>query len=160
MPSFLRQPPSKRPPENSCQRQGRERRQAYLRSMLYAFCCRQRRDIRRQEDQAGNFYMDHHAPHLLLAALTVLLLSLADSILTIRILEKGGQEINPLMRFCIECNFTLFFIGKFLLTLVSVVLIIVHDRFQIFRRIRGSHILYTILLCYTLLICYEAWLLH
>jgi hypothetical protein len=80
----------------------------------------QRRQVRRAEDRRKIVLLDHYPKPLLLAAITVLLLSLADAVLTLILVGHGAVELNPIMGYLLKAG-PVYFLGvKYLLTAIAV----------------------------------------
>lgn len=91
----------------------------------------------------------------------VLLLSLADGMLTMSLLDKGAWEANPLMRFALSVSREFFLILKYFLT-VSGVLFLLHmgDKKVFNQRISLEEIAGLFIVFYEGLIIYEITLYH
>jgi hypothetical protein len=98
----------------------RDRRQRSTRPFSrYTFVGRRER-IRRLADRKTNLYVDRYGHGLLIPLFLILLLSILDAYFTILLIERGAQEINPLMNFLIEQGYMRFFLVKYLLTALAV----------------------------------------
>ena len=104
--------------------------------------------------------VDWHEPHLLLLALMILFLSIADAFLTLTLITHGATEANPLLAFVLAIAPELFAGTKLLLTGASILVLVALARARVFRVIRVSAIMHVCLLLYLGLICYEWWLLE
>jgi hypothetical protein len=92
--------------------------------------------------------------------ISVLLLSCADALMTLRLLERGASELNAIMRVLIESDTQLFAALKMALTGAGLLFLVIHHRFRVFRRFRVDQLLCAVLLLYLLLIGYELALLQ
>ena len=86
----------------------------------------------------------------------VLLLSLADGILTLSLVERGAWEANPVMRFALTVSREFFLTLKYFLTVGGLIVLLAFGK----RRILGGaisleEIAGLIILCYEGLIIYE-----
>ena len=99
--------------------------------------------------------MDWHEPFVFAIVFGVLLFCVADVFFTLNILERGGKEINPLMRLLLETDISLFFYVKFIMTACCIALILVHKRFRLFGCLSGYHILFGVFSGYLALVYYE-----
>jgi Domain of unknown function (DUF5658) len=135
-----------------------DRRQQRLRALLIG-SFRPRRRRARREGSSSIAALDWHSPKWLAVALLILTLSMADSLLTLVLLDHGAIEINPLMRFFILEGGRLFALVKLGLTGGCVTLLILMTRSRAFGRAPAGPILYLTLLVYVGLVSYELWLL-
>jgi hypothetical protein len=85
-----------------------------------------RQTIRRQRDRETHLYVDRYGHRLFISLLLVILLSVLDAYLTIFHLDKGAQEINPLMNSLIDYGYTYFFLVKYALTGLGVLILCLH----------------------------------
>jgi hypothetical protein len=117
-----------------------------------------RRNTRRAEPIRPG-YIDWHAPHWFAAALLVLLLSMADTLLTLVLIEHGATEVNPLMEPFVIGNTPGFAFLKLALTATAVTILVALTRVRTFGRLLAGPILVAAALLYTALLGYELWLL-
>jgi hypothetical protein len=68
------------------------------------------------------------APRVLLVALAVLTLNLVDGFATLRHLQLGAIEVNPLMRALLARGPITFLLGKHLLASIGVIGIVAHSQ--------------------------------
>ena len=113
---------------------------------------------RRARDAEGNYLAWHESP-LLYATLATLLLCAADAILTLEILSRGGSELNWFMDILIRHDVELFAAVKMLISGASLVILVAHANFRVFR-VRVEHLVYLTVPIYGLLIVYELFLLN
>lgn len=122
---------------------------------------RGRRKIERR-DEAGRgraVYVDLYAGHLMVCVVGVLVLSICDAVLTLRILASGGIELNPLMSTLIDDNIEKFVAVKMALTSLALVMLVIHHNALVFKKLRVWHLKYVMLTGYAALIGYELYLL-
>ena len=135
-----------------------ERRLQTARALVTGGWHARRRNPRRGEP-ARPGSVDWHASHWFAAALIVLLLSMADTLLTLVLIQHGAIEINPLMEpFVIGSGPTFAFV-KLALTATAVMILVVLTRVPTFGRLLAGPILVGAALLYTVLLSYELWLL-
>lgn len=134
-----------------------ERRQAHPFRIFYAGVRGGRPFGRRANDAEGHYLSWYESP-LLYATIATLLLCGADAILTLEILSRGGTELNWFMDVLLERNVELFAAVKMALSGVSLVILVAHANFRVFR-IRVEHLVYLIVPIYGLLVVYELFLL-
>ena len=77
--------------------------------------------------------LDYYRPGLLHVVLLILGLSVLDAMLTLWLLECGAQELNPIMAYFLSFGPYVFFVAKYLLTSISVVIIVLLNYICIFR---------------------------
>jgi hypothetical protein len=134
-----------------------DRRALTLRTLLASGFSPRRRTGRRAGDH--ELPVDFHDPRLLVPVVAMLLLSVTDAFLTIRLMTDGAQETNPLLAFVLEEHPRLFAAVKMGLTSVGTVLLVALARARAFKVVRVSVFLYGLAAAYLALIAYEAWLL-
>ena len=94
-----------------------------------------RRSIRRKKDRKTHIYVDVYGHYLLLSLLLIILLSVLDAYFTIFHVEKGAREINPLMDFLLGYGNTSFFIIKYILTALGLMLLCIYKSLVISRTV-------------------------
>lgn len=137
-------------------RLGNERRRVTMRSLLLGGLNPRRREGRRLTDATN--LLDWHDPKLLALAVTILLLSCMDALITVHLLLLGGEELNPLMAFFLANDVTTFIVAKLILTGVPLLLLVATARARVFGQFRVIWLLQIFLLLYAVLIGYE-WIL-
>jgi hypothetical protein len=130
-----------------------DRRKPSIKSVWYGMFRPRRRRIRRDED-AANAFLDWHPKHLLVTATAVLVLSLADGLVTVRLVSAGTQEINPLLAGLVHNSPAAFALVKWLLTACGVIALVVAAHARVFGRFRGATVLFAVLGGYALLVLY------
>ncbi|MEZ5487391.1 MAG: DUF5658 family protein [Steroidobacteraceae bacterium] len=140
-------------------RKGRDRRRSTLRALLVGGI-HQRRRTPRRSDERHLAAIDWHHPQWLAVGLLILLLSVADALLTITLVNLGANEANPVMEPLVHRSEGHFAFWKMALTSGGVVLLILLARMRAFGRIPVAAILYGVLAGYIVLIGYEIWLLE
>ena len=103
------------------------------------------------EGQQGG-YVDRYNPRLFFALVLIAVLSVSDSLITMAILNKGGEEVNPIVRSAIEVYGDGFWIWKFVITSACLVLLCLHSQF---RRVRAIHIAIVLSIIYLIVVLYE-----
>jgi hypothetical protein len=117
-----------------------------------------RRTPRRLRD-GGFAAVDWHDARWLGIALLILLMSFADACLTLTLMSRGADELNPAMRVALAGSGRSFAMVKLGLTAGGVVLLTILTRVRIFGFYFAGFALYAVLGVYTALILYELWLL-
>jgi len=134
-----------------------ERRKLTFGTILSSCLRPRRRGDRRRDDE---YHVDWHEPELLFLAVSTVLLSVLDALLTLTLLRHGGHEVNPFLAYVLTYHPTLFAVVKMSLTSGGVLILVAMARAHVFRVIRAKTILQWCLLVYLLLIFYELWLLR
>ena len=147
------------PPARRERRLGDDRRSRTLKSLASGSFKRRRHGPRRVAD-ASIAVTDWYAPQWLAAALLILVLCVADALITLMLLGHGAHEANPLMDTIVHGDGRSFVAYKFGLTAAGVVLLILLARVRAFGRLRVSMLLYGVLGGYLWLVCYEFRLLR
>jgi Domain of unknown function (DUF5658) len=140
-------------------RRGPDRRRSTLRALLVGNF-RQRRRLPRRDDERHLAALDWHHPQWLAVGLLIVLLSVADALLTITLLSLGANEANPFMEPLVQQPGMGFAVWKMALTSGGVITLILLARMRAFGRIPVAVILYGVLLAYVVLVGYELWLLE
>jgi hypothetical protein len=145
--------------EQAERRHSGDRRSQTLRALVTGGWHGRRRSSRRAEPLRPG-HIDWHGPHWFAAALLVLLLSMADTLLTLVLIEHGATEVNPLMEPFVVGNTPGFAFLKLALTATAVTILVVLTRVRTFGRYLAGPILVAAALLYTALLGYELWLLN
>lgn len=132
-----------------------DRRTLCAKTFLYSIFIGRRRGPQRREEQSRFFYKDIYEAKLLFVVLLIVTLSVTDAGLTLLILEKGGSEVNPIMRWALASSNHTFFTIKYLLTVLGLFTLVVHINFRMFRLVSMPKLLVGLLALYTLLVGYE-----
>jgi hypothetical protein len=135
-----------------------ERRSHTVRAIVAGGWHARRKNVRRAEPARVGF-VDWHASHWFAAALLVLLLSMADTLMTMVLVQHGAIEMNPLMEPFVIGNGPAFAFLKLALTASAVTILVVLTRVRAFGRLLAGPILVGAAVLYTVLLGYEMWLL-
>ena len=102
-------------------------------------------------------YLD---PVLFFVVLSIIIMSALDGFFTILLLEHGNFiEVNPLMAALIAKGSLYFINVKYLLTALSLILLVVHKNFSIFGAVRITNVIFLIFSGFFLLNAYQIYLL-
>ena len=134
-----------------------DRRILSWRTFIHGGLNPRRRENRRGDDFEG--LLDWHEPHLLFLSIMILLLSMTDAFLTLKLIANGAYEANPFMGYLLENTPRLFAGVKMALTGAGIIVLVALARARVFRVIRISNIIHWCMLGYVALIAYEAWLI-
>ena len=135
-----------------------ERRISIFGALWHGSFARRRLAPRRGTDRHP-VITDWFQPQWLATAIIILLLSVADALLTLTLVARGASEINPLMEPLVHGSGHGFALWKLGLTALGVVLLTLFARMRILGGIAVGSILYVVLCGYLVLVGYELWLL-
>jgi len=96
----------------------RKKRAINIRSLLIGG---RREKIRRKEDKHIFLLADRYSPLLFAVIVTILLLSVADALLTLFLIGEGAFELNPIMAYYIKIGPYSFLAVKYALTSIAVI---------------------------------------
>jgi len=148
------------PPAGGDRRESNDRRHRVWWSVVYgSFNPRRRRPSRRLAE-ARYHALDWHDAHLLAVAVGILLLSLADALMTVRLLSGGADEVNPIMAAVVYQSAAVFAVVKMTLTGMGVVVMVMLARYRFMRLVRVDVVMYGVLVAYGALLAYEFWMLR
>ncbi len=135
-------------------REEMDRRQFGWRTVVNGFVRSRRRETRR-ESEVEPMFTDWHHPWLFFLATGTMLLSCMDAFFTLRLLELGAVEINPIMAFVIGKSTMTFTVTKMLLTGFGILALVYMARSKVFNRMRTGLFLTMLFSFYSCLVCYE-----
>lgn len=127
-------------------------------SPISYFSLRGNRKSARRSGEDLNYYVDHYETRYLLLLSSILILCILDGYLTFKIIQLGGEELNPFMAGLIWKRPVLSLVLKYLITAGSMVVLITHKNFQIFKIIRIKYVIYLVFTIYFFLILYEIYI--
>jgi hypothetical protein len=111
---------------------------------------------RRTNEHRQPYFVDRFSSGMLLCVLMLIVASLVDAALTIRVLRAGGEEVNPLMECLLNHSLEAFVIGKYLLTVVGLPLLLIFKNHYLFgTRLRVGHLIGVAVALYCVLIGYQ-----
>lgn len=135
-------------------RSGGERRRFNWRTVAYGFALSRRHAHRRGADHEVIF-LDWHHPWLFFLATGTMLLSCSDAFLTLKLLELGMFEANPVMQAVMDYGTTAFVSIKLGMTAAGIFVLVFLAKVRFLNRLRTGLILTTFFSGYAVLICYE-----
>jgi hypothetical protein len=110
-----------------------------------------RRSFRRETDKQRGGYVDHYSLGLFFSLVVILALNVLDVLFTMTVLNAGGCEVNPVVGSALELWGDRFWIWKFALSSVCVILLCLHGRFRLVgKAILGITAIYAVLALYQL----------
>ena len=96
----------------------------------------------------------YHAKYLAII-IGVMVLCTLDALLTLRLLEYSGTELNPIASFFIDQGVVPFLIIKTVITFLGLTFLLVIKDVRLFGLIKSGHLIYMTLFLYVLLTLYE-----
>jgi len=139
-------------------RSGKDRRAKSgfnIRSLLFGG---RREKIRRREDTRRFFFVDHYSPGLFFIIVSILFLCVIDALLTLRLLNQGHYEINPIMAYFLKFGPYTFFIAKYLLTIIPAILLLMFGNI-VLRMIKSTRsVLYAMAVFYLAVVVMQLYL--
>ncbi len=95
----------------------------------------QRKTTRRKSDWQGGDYVDRYSSSLLFFLVAIIGLNVLDAFLTLLILDLKGWEANPVVHSVISLYGTKFWVWKFSIVSVSLVLLCLHSKFRLVKEV-------------------------
>ena len=135
-------------------REGLDRRNFSWRTVVFGFALSRRRHLRREED-ADILFLDWHHPWLFFLSVGIMLLSCVDAFMTLRLLEHGMIEANPIMASLLGQGTGVFAATKVLMTGTSILILVFLAKSRFLNRFRTGLVLTFFFSCYACLVCYE-----
>ena len=119
-----------------------------------------RRTIRRQEDRSIIFLVDLFSPKLFIPIVATLFFSVFDALLTLFLIGHGAYETNPIMAHYLNIGPYYFFVVKYLLTSLGVIILLIFRNltFRILK-INASALLYLIAGMFIAVVAWEIFLI-
>jgi len=116
-----------------------------------------RTGLRRRIDQEKGGYVDRYSTGLFFILVLIVGLNVLDSLLTMTILERGGWELNPIVQSVMDLCGEKFWVWKFGMVSLCVVLLCLHSRFKrVMAVCIGSGLIYLAVILYQIvLIVYQ-----
>jgi hypothetical protein len=116
---------------------------------------------RRAEEHRRPYFVDRFSAMTFAVVLALLIASIADACLTIRLLQAGANEVNPLMDHFIGRGVQAFLVAKYLLTVSGLPLLLICQNHYLFgTRLRVGYLIPIAVLLYIILIGYQLMLMY
>lgn len=131
-----------------------DRRSFGWRTVYWGFLRSRRQGVRRTAD-GDVVFIDRHHPWLFFLAVGTMMLSVADAFLTLRLLERGMIEANPVMAALLGKGTAAFAAAKMLMTAFGVLTLVYLARTRFLDRLRTGVFLTIFFSGYACLVCYE-----
>ncbi len=136
------------------------RRRNHVRAVFYQFVKPRRRTGGRRKADSHPTQVDFHEPALLAVVLVTLSLCIFDIYATLTLLQKGGIEINPVMRQLIDYDMWWFYVFKYTVTVAGLSVLLSCKNFRLYQNIKALHALYGAVIIYVILAVYQVKLLY
>jgi len=153
------EPDAAAPTSSSERREAPDRRRRLIHALFVGGLTPRRRAHRRGGEGQPRVH-DLHEAKWLGIAMVIMLLSVADAMLTLQLMDLGAIELNPVMAAMLDSGSPAFAYLKVALTGVGVVVLTIMARLHAFGRVPVGVVLYVVLGLYASLIAYEYWLLE
>lgn len=131
-----------------------DRRTFGWRTVVLGFV-RSRRRRSRRDSEIEPLFTDWHHPWLFFLATGTMLLSSIDAFFTLKLLELGAVEVNPVMAAVMGKSTSVFAATKMSLTGVGILALVYLARARVFNFIRTGILLTVLFSFYCCLVCYE-----
>ena len=116
--------------------------------------------FRREEDRQMYDRLDRHSAKTLALILIIIMLSILDAIFTLKLINEGAAELNPIMAYYLNHGPLVFFLAKYSLTCASVLLVFLNQHVYILKNRVPMKALYLVLIIpYALVVQWELYLL-
>jgi hypothetical protein len=136
------------------QRDEQDRRAFTWRTVFYGFTRSRRREHRRLIDD-DVLFLDWHHPWLFFLSTGTMLLSCADAFLTLRLMDLGMNEVNPVMNAVMAHGTMLFTSTKLAMTAFGILVLVFLAKSRFLNRYRTGALLTVFFSSYACLVCYE-----
>jgi hypothetical protein len=116
---------------------------------------------RRADERLRPYFVDRFSTALLVVVLMLVIASLVDAVLTIRLIDAGGGELNPVMDRLLRHGVLPFLLGKYLLTVIGLPVLLIFKNYYLFgTRFRVGYVIPLTVILYAVLIAYQLVLMH
>jgi hypothetical protein len=131
-----------------------DRRAFGWRTVIFGFLRSRRREHRRSAEDEPVF-IDWHHPWLFFLAVGTMLLSCLDAFFTLRLLDRGAIEVNPVMALALSHGTLVFTVSKMLMTGLGILMLVFLSRSRLFNRVRTGLFLTVFFSIYACVVCYQ-----
>lgn len=136
------------------QRERLERRKFTWKTVFFGFLYSRRREHRRDDDGEA-IYIDWHHPWLFVMSVGIMVMSGLDAFLTLKLIDRGMIEANPVMASVMGHSTTAFAVSKMIMTAVGIFALVFLAKATFLRHFRTGQFLTMIFCGYLCLICWE-----
>lgn len=131
-----------------------DRRCLSWQTVVYGFARSRRRTLRRGAD-AEIMFLDWHHPWLFFLSVGIMLMSCIDAFMTLKLIEAGMVELNPVMAAMLGRGTEAFAASKMLMTGTSILTLVFLAKARFLNRFRTGAFLTLFFSVYACLVCYE-----
>ena len=131
-----------------------DRRQFTWRTVFFGFMRSRRHAVRRDQD-GEVLFLDWHHPWLFFLAVGTMIMSCLDAFMTLRLLDHGMVEANPVMAALLGQGTGIFATSKIAMTGTSILILVFLAKSRFLNRFRTGLILTVFFTLYACLVCYE-----
>jgi hypothetical protein len=114
-----------------------------------------RRKFRRKTDQERGGYTDRYSAGLFFVLILIVGLNILDAFFTMIILDHGGWEVNPIVGCVIQLYGDKFWVWKFVIVSISLILLCLHINFG-----RARTLINAVGFIYIAVVVYQIFLLN
>lgn len=126
----------------------------------WIFTSGRRRHVRRKSDRTGFHILDYYPPKLFYFLVTTLLLSVADALLTLWLIDHGAVELNQIMAYYLDKGHYVFIAVKYFLTAAAITItVLINYAFLRSSRIRSGHMLIVFAGIFACVVAWELFLI-
>lgn len=129
-----------------------DRRKARVSIFCRHWLTGRRKAVRREPDRQKSYQIDTYGPKTLVAILAIIALSILDALFTLFLISHGATEANPIMAYFLDRGPIAFFVAKYVLTTVCLILILAIRNFYLFNTKARVKILYVFFMIYFALV--------
>ena len=141
-------------------RLGQERRKQKIPILSKYWLLGRRGTFRREADRQLYHKLDRHSAKTFAIILIIIMLSILDAIFTLKLINEGAAELNPIMAYYLNQGPLVFFWAKYILTCGSILLVFLNQHVYILRNRVPMKAFYLVLIIpYTLVVQWELYLL-
>jgi hypothetical protein len=137
-----------------------DRRKAKVSIFCRHWLTGRRRAVRREADRRKSYQIDTYGPKTLVVILVIITLSILDALFTLFLISHGATEVNPIMDYFLDRGPSIFFVAKYMLTVISLILILAVRNFYLFNTKARVEILYVFfMISFILVVKWELYLI-
>lgn len=137
-------------------RSGKDRRERPTSPFTFRSLMGSRRRFRRKDDARKYYFVDVYSPYFVALLIFTLILSIADAFLTLKLVENGVGELNPVMEFFLNRGPFQFIIAKCFLTVFGMTTLLVLKNHYLWKgRVKAAAVLVIFPFLYLILVVYE-----
>jgi hypothetical protein len=115
-----------------------------------------RKAPRRLDERSGDYFVDRWGPATLAMIVGLLVLTITDGVLTIELLDRNSEELNPIMAQLLGRSHHAFLAAKFVLTAAGLPFLVVFKNYRMFgTRFRIGYLFPAFIGLYLLLLSYQ-----